>query len=1469
MATVYSSTPATNIVTRAKFDNTIETGSGRDLLSSSSSSASNTGKTGYWGLSGIDPARWILVAKDGSMPSANVWNGVIYSTGYNSNFTLAKSGVDPDGYNFIEDFSRFELGGIQTGANSSNRLSANIPGEYELSNASDNSYTDQSSVPAGYDETYPAGVYFLVPVLDDQERDTIYVEDHGLQTGSTVTLDTTSGSAPVLQTASSSITSAPSFTTLADPQNIEIIRVSANRIRLRQANVEQRVRTLSGSYTITVANENPNRNSVYLAEHGLSSGQLTTIEIGTGGVLPGLTTSVPTPTLDGDLGLAVLNAAKEALDAVKVSMGGDGVNLYINGTSVGTPFVSGAYTFAGGSYDFSYGMSSIVVNFENGLFSQTVSLPTVSSWSQESPYDYMSNTQWSNSGFNLFQSKYEYQQEAPYWITLVEIPASSSYGGSTIQVYPVFNSSTNGMPYAQATTNNNNDTTAWISLSNGWRYTHDGVYFRPDSSSSGRHGFFRVSLILDNSNYSGYLAAYNQSITNSSALHASSTGYGGQRYLVDVLLPIKAGASEANYGLTSGTIASVNAIASGIANQVVGNLVAATYSNGVTSAYVKVINNNRFSLKTLDNIPFDFLNHGTSPLLFNLGTDIGGLDGSYSVKSKTDYSFSVQAPLKVPARFLSFTHTDISNNNNILYFNFQNHSLDFGQAIEFSDPSGTFTGLTDSATYYAIPADANYFAIAPTLADALTGSALSIAAPASGSYSFSVATINGLIPRSGTVDVEASSSKITGSEEVLFKQFFKDGDSIFIVNNSTTPGSIQAVKIASVVSNSVLNLAEPATFTANATKFLTKTAVYMRPDGTFLHRPFDGGVEITAGSSPNSSITRQTRKYFRYQSGKGIQCSIAINFNPARPAQSVEASGLFVTVTTRNPHGFKQNDVVTIRGAIDSGYNGTFAISSVTEFTFTYAVEVAPQASIPAGVIEYVPTGWTNAAVRCGMFDEQNGFFYEYDGQNLYAVRRSSVQQLSGTVAAQNGSNLITGTGTNFLGQLSVNDKIVIRGQTYKVTAIENSLSLHIQPTYRGISQSNIIVTRTIDTRVPQSQWNLDKADGTGPSNFNLDITKIQMTYMDYSWYGAGKIRFGFKDTKGKVRYFHEFIHNNTLNEAYMRSGNLPACYQIENTGVPSYVPTLFHWGTSVIMDGQFDDDKAYLFTASSNSLNYSSGTGVQATTAAASSLVGYSTGSFSREREWYVKIPFSSADAGKFGSGTELYSGNILNGEAIKFTDFSSGQFNCYIYVGTSRNQPSSAAYPSVPSGTVVNIGAPVGGSSVDLDLLKSVVPIVTIRLAPSVDNNLSGAVGQRDIINRMQLQLKQLGITTSHDCDIQLILNGSLSNINYEIVQAPSLSQLIKHTKGDTIVGGTPIFSLRASGGVEDSNGTRLSNTVDFDLSQISDLGNSILGGDGVFPNGPDILTIAAEITDTTQVTTNAPFLIAGRLTWTESQA
>ena len=146
----------------------------------------------------------------------------------------------------------------------------------------------------------------------------------------------------------------------------------------------------------------------------------------------------------------------------------------------------------------------------------------------------------------------------------------------------------------------------------------------------------------------------------------------------------------------------------------------------------------------------------------------------------------------------------------------------------------------------------------------------------------------------------------------------------------------------------------------------------------------------------------------------------------------------------------------------------------------------------------------------------------------------------------------------------------------------------------------------------------------------------------------------------------------------------------------------------------------------------------------------------------------------------------------------------------------------------------------------MNSLIPLISIRLAPSADNNLIGELGERDIINRMQLRLQEMGISVSHDSRISVILNGSLSNLNHENVGSPSLSQYTAHDAGDTIQGGTTIYQFRASGGSIGSSGERTVASETFDLSRLIDLGNSILGGDGVFPNGPDVITICTSVLD-----------------------
>ena len=874
-------------------------------------------------------------------------------------------------------------------------------------------------------------------------------------------------------------------------------------------------------------------------------------------------------------------------------------------------------------------------------------------------------------------------------------------------------------------------------------------------------------------------------------------------------------------------------------------------------------------MKTDDatNKEFEFTGSGTGPIEIETETVTGVLDNYYTVSSVTNDTINIDGAATFAPRTLEFTNTDVISSNSDYYIYISTgHGLAQGQKVTFNLVSGSaISGLSNATQYYAIVEDSKHLRLASNESDSDAGVSAITGAPAStGSYNIKVYSISGTVSGIGLVTIDSANSTIVSGSGTKFTTTFKVGDRFLIESTGGTINSYVISIIASIASDTTLTLANPVGFGVTNVNYFVDTKINVRADGTFLHRPFDGGVDITAGSSPDSSIVRQTRKYFRYQSGKGIQCSMAINFNPARPVRTASGSGTAITMTTEYPHGLTSGDNVKVSGASDSAYNGTYTVTSSTAFTFSYTSGSSVTQSSPTGFIEYAISGYSNAGIRAGLFDFQNGFFFEYDGSDLYAVRRSSVQQLSGTASVSYNSNIITGANTRFSDQLSANDRIVIRGQTYKVISVESQTELHVQPSYRGTSNSGVVVTKTVDTKVAQSNWSIDKADGSGPSGYLLDINKIQMVYMDYSWYGAGKIRFGFKDTFGHVKYMHEFIHNNRLNEAYMRTGNVPARYEAFNEGIPTYIPSLFHWGTSVIMDGGFDDDDSYLFTASGKALTFTNGDADTATTTGASALYSVRAGF---GRNYYVRLQFATGDASKFSTGIPLYTADgELSGDPVSFTEYGSGgAFYVYIYVSSGFRTPS--VYPSVESGVTVNIGAETVGTS-DVDL-NSNIPLISVRLAPSVDNNLIGELGERDIINRMQLKLQELGISVSHDANISLILNGSLNNINYENVGAPSLTQYIAHPSGDTVEGGTVIYSFRASGGTEDSAGKRFVSSNAFDLSSLIDLGNSILGGNGVFPDGPDILTVACNVINTSEIDSTSSFQVASRISWAESQA
>ena len=928
--------------------------------------------------------------------------------------------------------------------------------------------------------------------------------------------------------------------------------------------------------------------------------------------------------------------------------------------------------------------------------------------------------------------------------------------------------------------------------------------------------------------------------------------------------------------------------------------------------YIRVASNDRFVLGNSVSFSYpgseqDLTSAGSGTQVFeNQTAAFGATDGAYNVSLvKSETQLVVDVPFQIVPTTKTFDAREIASGGIVdttnMTLQIQDHFMRTGQRVIYQDAGGTtIGGLTDNRDYFVIVVDQDHIKLAESAALAVAGTNVTLTTGGSQTPAQKLIHTNmdGQVIGNGTIALNTG-SRIAIGTDTTFTRYFKVGDVFRYVNNNS-PGTFTIVSttISAIKDDTELLMADAAAFTTGAvnsagdTEYFIDTSIYVRPDGYFLHRPFDGGMDIGTSKSPDGQIVRQTRRYFRYQSGKGIQVSLAINFAPKNPSirawyvPYVDGTVVHrVAVQTKLPHNLEVGTNCEFVDATDNSYNGSYPIAYIYDaFTFSYNLDQAPTSSAAGGFTGYHVINWTNSNVRCGMFDFQNGMFFEYNGAVLSAVRRSSTTQLTGRVSVSKGSNVVTGSDTSFLSQIVAGEYIVIRGQSHKVIRVVNNDSLIIQPQYKGITAANIILTKTIDTKIPQGEWNVDKCDGSGKSGFILDITKIQMAYMDYSWYGAGKIRFGFKDQNGHVKYVHEFKHNNRLTEAYFRSGNLPARYEIHNTGIPSYIPSLFHWGTSIITDGRFDSDKAYLFTASGNLLKFTNEVSQNATTQSQSIVRSqWQIGEgWSRNMRFYLRTYFPTGESSKLTQGTTVYQASTANGwfvdgRAIYRSRISGGNLEVdFQYIDTNGNTTfqynqgvsiinNALGNPAVPNGTQFAVGAPAGTDNT----VPSQIPLVSIRLSPSVDSSLSGNLGEREIINRMQLQLNSLDVVNTHECEVKLILNPSLSTDSYLDVAPPSLSQLIKHTNDDTYAGGLEIFSFRAAGGQIDNTGKRGTGATSYDISSIIEMGNSILGGDGIFPNGPDLLTVTAEPVDLTGVDNSNPFTVTGRISWSESQA
>jgi hypothetical protein len=497
-------------------------------------------------------------------------------------------------------------------------------------------------------------------------------------------------------------------------------------------------------------------------------------------------------------------------------------------------------------------------------------------------------------------------------------------------------------------------------------------------------------------------------------------------------------------------------------------------------------------------------------------------------------------------------------------------------------------------------------------------------------------------------------------------------------------------------------------------------------------------------------------------------------FAPSYDIRSMTATGtaagsVITVITDDTDHGCQVGGGITIYGAITSGYNGNYTVTDVTnerQFSVISTQPLGATTAVLGSPCQMSVRSWHGSTVRAGIFDDQNGMFWQYDGIRMAVCRRSSTFQLAGTIAINANSNTVTGNNTRFTSQLAAGDRVVIRGMSHVVSQVVSDTSMYVTPDYRGVNNlTEAKIVKTVDLLIPQEDWNLDSLNGAGPSGYVIDVTKMQMIGLQHTWYGAGFIDFMLRGPDGNYAFAHRFRNSNVNTEAYMRTGNQPVRYEVINEGAKDKLSAAMNdTQTTIPLTNTYWFPNAGTVIIDNELIRFTGNNGT--------ALTGCTRGTALTQFVAGSQRNFSGSTA----TSHTLNTGVILVSNTI--TPNISHWGSAYMIDGQFD---SDRGYIFNYASTAISVSA-------------DKVTAFLIRLAPSVSNAQVGDLGDKELLNRAQLLLSSIAVTSDTvSGGGAIVVEGVLNPANY-----PTDPTKITWTGlSSSAAGGQPSFAQIAAGG------------------------------------------------------------------------
>lgn len=143
----------------------------------------------------------------------------------------------------------------------------------------------------------------------------------------------------------------------------------------------------------------------------------------------------------------------------------------------------------------------------------------------------------------------------------------------------------------------------------------------------------------------------------------------------------------------------------------------------------------------------------------------------------------------------------------------------------------------------------------------------------------------------------------------------------------------------------------------------------------------------------------------------------------------------------------------------------------------------------------------------------------------------------------------------------------------------KNGIFFSVSNGVASIVRRSTTTGSTVEDGVTQSNWNVDKFNGQGPSRINgIDFTKSTILYISAQWLGMGRIEVGF-NIGGRYVPAHRFLIANVISLPSTQTFNLPV--RIESVNTDASAGALIHFNCCTVQTEGGEESRGFSRSAS------------------------------------------------------------------------------------------------------------------------------------------------------------------------------------------------------------------------------------------------------------------------------------------------